>query len=258
MKLFDKKAIIGMVHCRPLPGTAGWDGDVEKLHSQAVQDALTLEKAGVDALIVENMGDGPFAATMDIEQRMALAAVSALVAAAVKIPVGIDAAFNDYEAGLSIALAVGAVFIRVPVFVDTVVTAAGILHPCAHKLMRFRHTIGAEHIKIFADVQVKHSHMLVPSITPLESAVDAAADGADAIIITGAVIGMETPLDLVRQVKEKIKLPAIVGSGFNAKNAKEQFAVADGAIVGSSLKKGGVILNPVDYDLTKALVEAAR
>ena len=56
-----KKFVIGMVHCLPLPGTVGFAGDCEKIYAQAVLDARTLEESGVDAVIVENMGDGPFA-----------------------------------------------------------------------------------------------------------------------------------------------------------------------------------------------------
>ena len=40
----------------PLPTTAGFDGDYQRIIDRAVQDAVTLEKAGVDAVIVENMG----------------------------------------------------------------------------------------------------------------------------------------------------------------------------------------------------------
>ena len=52
-----KKFVIGMVHCLPLPGSVGYAGDCEKIYAQAVQDALTLEASGVDAVIVENMGE---------------------------------------------------------------------------------------------------------------------------------------------------------------------------------------------------------
>ena len=57
-QLFELQAstIIGMVHCLPLPTTAGFSGDYQKVIDQAVQDAVTLEKAGVDAVIVENGG----------------------------------------------------------------------------------------------------------------------------------------------------------------------------------------------------------
>ena len=62
------ETVIGMVHCLPLPTTAGFDGDYQKILDRAVQDAVTLEKAGVDAVIVENMGDTPFSALLNKAQ----------------------------------------------------------------------------------------------------------------------------------------------------------------------------------------------
>ena len=50
--------IKAMVHCLPLPGTVHYHGNLERLFAQAVQDAKTLEAAGVDAVIVENMWEG--------------------------------------------------------------------------------------------------------------------------------------------------------------------------------------------------------
>lgn len=250
------QTIIGMVHCLPLPGTSGFDGDYQKILDRAVQDAVTLERAGVDAVIVENMGDTPFAALLDKAQLAALTAAAVRVREAVKIPVGIDAAFNDCEASLSIAGISGADFIRVPVFVDTVLFTDGIIYPCARKCMNFRKKMGLEHVKILADVQVKHATMLNSQITVEMSAKDAASNGADAIIVTGAVIGMETPIDMLKRVQSVVKIPVLAGSGVNHNNIHEQLQIADGCIIGSSLKKDGILTNPIDYDLVREVVEA--
>lgn len=252
------QTVIGMVHCLPLPTTAGFDGDYEKIIARAVQDALTLEKAGVDAVIVENMGDTPFSAMLDKAQVAALAAVTMQVKNAVKIPVGVDAAFNDCEASIAIASITGAEFIRVPVFVDTVVFTDGIILPCAKKCLEYRKAMGREDIKILADVQVKHAHMLLPYVTVEQSAKEARDNGADGIIVTGTQIGEETPLDLIRRVKQTVDLPVFAGSGVKAENIKDQFQIADGAIIGSSLKEGGIISNPISYDLVKKVLDALQ
>lgn len=250
----QSSTIIGMVHCLPLPTTAGFSGDYPKIIDQAVQDAVTLEKAGVDAVIVENMGDVPFSAHINKAQLAALTAVAAAVGNAVKIPMGIDAAFNDCEADIAIAAVSAAAFIRVPVFVDTVCTTDGIINPCAKKCMEFRKQMGLEHVKILADVQVKHAHMMLPYVTIEQSASEAAGSGADGIIVTGNQIGEETPIDLIKRVKQVVKLPVFAGSGVNTENIKEQMRVADGAIIGSSLKEGGVLTNPIAYDLVKKVL----
>lgn len=248
------ETIIGMVHCLPLPGTPGFDGDFQKILDQAVEDAITLEKAGVDMVIVENMGDTPFASKMDMEQVVALTAAATLVKQAVKIPIGIDAAFNDCKASLSIAAAIGGTFVRVPVFVDTVVFSNGMIKPCARECMYFRKQLGVSYIKVVADIQVKHSHMLLPNITIEQSAKEAADCGADAVIVTGSSIGLETPMEMIEKAKKVVKIPVLVGSGVNYNNISEQMKIADGAIIGSSLKKDGVLTNPISYELVREVM----
>lgn len=255
---FAEKKLFGMVHCLPLPGTAGYDGSMMRIIQQAVQDAETLEKAGVGAIIIENMNDNPPAVKMDMEQMAALAVVSALVKERVKVPVGIDAAFCDWEASLCIGNAVEADFIRIPVFVDTVVTASGMVFPCAREVMKKRKELGAENILLLCDVQVKHSHMLVKEISIEESASTAEEAGADAIIVTGAHTGQAAPIDTLKRLRSIVRVPLLVGSGFNARNAAEQWPFVDGAIVGSAFKKDGVLTNPIDFELTSKVVKAVN
>ena len=249
-----KQFVIGMVHCLPLPGTTGYGGSVEKIYAQAVQDALTLEESGVDAVIVENMGDSPFGVAMDLSQRIALAVATQKVRDAVKIPVGVDAAFCDWEASLTTACYTGCQFVCIPVFVDTVEFYGGFITPCARECMRYRHLMGMDHIMVLADVQVKHTNMVLPHVTVEQSAKNAADCGADAIIVTGSAIGMETPIEMIQRVKKVVKLPVIAGSGVNARNIGEQLKIADGAIIGSSLKEGGLLSNPISGQLVKEVL----
>jgi len=251
-----KRFVIGMVHCLPLPGTAHYHGDLNRLFAQAVQDAKTLEAAGVDAVIVENMGDDPFAVKLDTAQVAALAIATSKVRDALTIPVGIDAAFCDYEASISIAHITGAHFVRIPVFVDTVEFYGGMITPCARACMLYRKALGAENVMILADVQVKHTNMLLPHVTIEQSAKNAAACGADAIIVTGSAIGVETPIQMIERVKKCVNVPVIAGSGVTAANIGVQLSLADGAIIGTSLKEGGKLSNPISGALVREVLDA--
>ncbi|MDR2629450.1 MAG: BtpA/SgcQ family protein [Spirochaetaceae bacterium] len=249
-----KKFVIGMVHCLPLPGTARYNGDADRIFRQAVEDAQTLEESGVDAVIVENMGDTPFAVKLSTAQISALSVAVAKVREKITIPVGVDAAFNDYEASIAIAGINGCQFVRIPVFVDTVLFTDGIINPCARECLLYRKNMNAQNIMILGDVQVKHTRNLIPQDIE-ESAKNAADCGADAIIITGSTIGAETPLEMIARVKKAVKIPVIAGSGVNAKNINEQLNIADGAIIGSSLKKDGIITNPISGDLVRGVLQ---
>lgn len=252
--LFDKKCIIGMVHTPALPGTKNYEGDMKKVIDWAVKDAKTLSDACVDALIVENFNDYPMTNYLQLEQVAALAAVAQAVKEVINIPMGIDAAFTDTKASIAIAVAVGADFIRVPVFVDTVVTADGIAYPAAGEAIRYRRMLGGENIQILADIQTKHTHMLSNDVSIEESAELAAESGADAIIVTGQHTGAATPIDTIERVRKVVNIPVMVGSGFSIKNAEEQLKLIDGAIVGSAFKVDGKISNPIDYEKTVAIM----
>lgn len=250
-----KKFVIGMVHCLPLPGTAFYGGGARRIFSQVVEDAKTLEEAGVDAVIVENMGDAPFSAKLSVAQTAALSTAAAKAVDAVKIPVGVDAAFNDYEASIAIAHINGCRFVRIPVFVDTVLFTDGLITPCARDCLLYRRSLGAQDVMILADIQVKHTRNLAADIPIEESAKNAVDCGADAIIVTGSTIGSETPIEMIARAKKVVKIPVIAGSGVNADNIDEQLKIADGAIIGSSLKKEGIISNPISGELVRNVLK---
>jgi predicted TIM-barrel enzyme len=53
-------------------------------------------------------------------------------------------------------------------------------------------------------------------------------------------------------------VPLLVGSGVTPETVAELLSVADGLIVGTSLKRGGLVTGPVDPERVRRLVEAAR
>lgn len=252
-----KKPVIGMVHLLPLPGAPGYQGSLAEIFDRAVWEAETLEKAGVEALIVENFSDEPFIiGEPDVLSAAVMTAVLRDVRRVVSIPLGLNVQFNAWQAEMAIAHACGADFIRAEVFVDTVVSAQGIVYPCSAALMRYRKALGAG-VLIFADIQTKYTTNLVAQ--PLsQSALDAQNAGADALIVTGAATGQATPLDAVAKVKEIVDLPVLVGSGTTIHNVAESLEIADGAIVGSALKEGGLARNRVSSENAHAFMAAAR
>jgi len=246
-----------MVHLKALPGSPRFGQNLEAIYERALREASALEAAGVSALIVENFGDEPHQiGNLDAVPVALMTAVLARVVESVAIPVGVNVQFNAWEQEIALAYACGADFMRTEVFVDTVVMAQGIVHPCCAKLTRMRKQLEA-HVQIWADIQTKYTQNLVPQ--PLtQSAKDAVDAGADALIVTGAATGAATPLDQVADVKAVVQLPVLVGSGTNLKNVNDVLDVADGAIVGSALKKGGSAWNEVSLEASQAFMRAAH
>lgn len=253
LALMNKKMIIGMVHCLPLPGTYTSANTIWEIVERAVSDAVALENCGYDAVMVENE-DKCLPPHMTKVQFAAMSMVVCAVRKAISIPVGICLGCLNYEESLSIARVCNCDFIRTPVFVDTLLNYNGIISPCSHQLISYRKMIGAEDVFVMADVQVKHYHMLFPGIKLRESAEWAQSQGADAIIVTGATTGVETSCDDLKMAKASVSIPVAVGSGIDKNNIVEQSKIADILIVGTSIREGRCMAKPIDVQAASELV----
>ncbi|MEE9184632.1 MAG: BtpA/SgcQ family protein [Acidimicrobiia bacterium] len=248
--------LIGVVHLPPLPGAPRYSGDLSL--EGAVRDAGELEHAGFDSLIVENFGDVPFYPD-DVPATTVAAMTRAVLAIKekVSIPVGLNVLRNDGLAALGIAAAVGASFIRVNVYTGTMTTDQGVISGRAAEITRLRAQLGAE-VAIYADVLVKHA-VPPPGVTMEQAVADAVGRGlADAVIVTGSATGAPADRDMLRRAAASAgSAPVLVGSGANEENISGLLEVAQGVIVGTSLKLDGVTTNPVDPARAAAFVKAA-
>ena len=256
------KPVIGVVHSLPLPGAPGYRGQpMEEVYRYAVEEASAYARGGVDAVIVENAADLPFLKPDEIghETVTAMAVMAARVREAVKLPVGISCLADGVIPALAIAKASGAAFVRATQWVNAYIGNAGFVDARAPKALRYRAAIGAEGVRVFADILVKHgSHAIVADRGLAEQAHDAEWYKADALIVTGTRTGAATPVEDVAEVKAATSLPVLVGSGANPENIAALLRHADGVIVGSALKQGGVWWQRVDPEKVAHFVAAVR
>jgi len=243
------KPIIGMLHLMPLPGAPLYGGSVEKIRTTLSNDAQRLAEGGVHGLMIENFGDTPFYPGPVPGHVIAhMTGLAAEIRRTVPhLPLGINVLRNDGLSALAIAHAVGAQYIRVNVLCGARLADQGFLHGIAHDLLRLRAQLGATDIKIFADVDVKHSAPI--AARPLVDEVDdtIARGLADALVVSGAGTGKATDPEKVRQVKAAAKsTPVFLGSGVTPQSLPTLLPHADGFIVGTYFKRDSNPLNPVD------------
>jgi uncharacterized protein len=254
------RTLIGMVHLAPLPGSSRWGGSMERVAEHALADARALVEGGIDALLVENLGDAPFAPGRAEASTVAALSVvaAALHAAYPATPLGINVLRNDARSALAVACATGATFIRVNVHAGAVVADQGLLQGDAYGTLRERRLLGAE-VALFADVRTKHAAPLA-AVDLEHEARDLVDRGlADALIVTGQSSGEAAVLSDVKRVRDaRPDTPLLVGSGVTAESVAELLSVADGVIVGTWIKRDGCIGNPVDPSRVHRLVDAAR
>ena len=210
--------------------------------------------------MLENFGDTPFyPGRVPASVVAGMTHLAGEVCRRFDVPLGINVLRNDGRSALAIALAVGAAFIRVNVLCGARVTDQGVIQGIAHKLLRDRVQLGAQHIRILADVNVKHSAPLGLA-RPIE---DEAADllhrgGADALIVSGGGTGQPASPDNARRAKAVAgDAPVLVGSGVTPESIRSFLPHADGFIVGTALKVGRIVGHPVDPERVTALLRAS-
>ncbi len=254
-----RKLLIGVVHLQPLPGSPRWQGDLEAVIRFAVNDARAYERGGAHALFIENFGDVPFTKNhVAPETIAAMAAAGRAVREAVRLPIGFNVLRNDACAALALCATCSGSFIRVNVHSGAMLTDQGIIEGNAYETLRYRQRLCPSAL-IFADVHVKHAVPL-GNWTIEDSARDTVERGlADALIVSGTGTGMAADRADVERVRHACPATRILlGSGVKLDNLSEYLPLADGFIVGSSLKTGGKLASPVDPKRVAALVRAMK
>ena len=231
-ELLARKPVIGMIHMPALPGAPGHHETMEQLVGFAVAEAGKLARAGLDAAIVENVGDAPF--FREGVPPVTVAAMTRIVAsvkAHTAMPVGVNILRTACTEALAVAHVASADFIRCNVVIGAYVTDQGIIQGCAAELARLRRSLDQD-VAVLADVHVKHAAPLFD--VPIE---DAAADlaergGADAVIVSGARSPDPPSFDRVDRVRAAIDKPVLIGSGVGLADMRDFYDRSDGVLIG--------------------------
>lgn len=238
-KIFRKKShiAIGVIHLPPLLGFKDFPG-MQIAEYNALRDLHALEEGGFDAVMFENNYDIPHQEFVPPAVVAAMTILGAKMRAVSKLPMGVNVLWNDYRAALAIAKILRLQFIRVPVFVDKVKTAYGIIKECSKEIVALRRRLGAGDIALLTDIHVKHAE-IISSYSLQESAKRAIAAGSDALIVTGKWTGDAPDFAELAAVRKIVgDFPVFVGSGANRDNVADLCRYANGTIVSTALKEG--------------------
>jgi len=252
------KPVVAMLHFPGLPGRPLHDfsaGQGKALDSLG-RDLAILQEAGVDGVLFCNEADYPYQLKVGPEIPSAMAATIGMLRRDVRVPFGVNILW-DAIASLALARATGASFIR-EVLTGVYESDLGMIEPKIGEIAGYRTMIGAADVALFDNILPEFASA-IGSRGVAERARGAAFLGMDAVLISGPAAGVSFAMSDLRTAKEAIPgTPVIANTGVRADRIEEIFAVADGAIVGTSLKVDGVTWNAVDHDRAMRLMDAAR
>ncbi len=252
-----RKPVIAMLHLPGLPGrpwhdrAAGMAAAVDSVG----RDLAALQDAGVDGVLFCNEADIPYQLKVGPEIVAGMAFLVGQLRRDVRVPFGVNLLW-DAIASLAVARATGASFVR-EVMTGVYESDLGMIEPRIGEIAGYRTAIGADDVLLFDNIQPEFASA-IGRRTVAQRAKGAAFLGVDAILISGPAAGTSFEMTDLRAAKEAVPdMPVIANTGVRADRMAAIFAVADGAIVGTSLKRDGVTWNPVDPDRAHALMEAA-
>lgn len=252
-----EKPLIAMCHLEGLPGRPRYDpiGGLEAIVQSARREVRSLQDGGVDAILFCNENDIPYSTSVGMEAVATMTHVIGRLCGELRVPHGTDLLW-DPAASIAAAVASGATFIR-EVLTGVYDSDMGLLAPDLGKIAGYQHAIGAGDVALFANITPEFSHS-VGGRSVHERAASAAYLGVDALLISGPAAGVDASMSDLREAKAAVEIPVLANTGVKHETVAQMLAVADGAIVGTSLKVDGSTWNPVDPERVVDMVRRVR
>ena len=255
----DTKPVIAMVHFGALPGTPLYDADtgIDGLIDAARQDLNALQAAGFDAVMFGNENDRPYELQVDPASTATMAYAIGGLRSEITVPFGVNVLW-DPIGSIALAAATGASFVR-EIFTGSYASDMGPWNPNAGAALRYRNRLRREDLALFFNISAEFAYSL-----DRRSLVDRARSAVfssipDAILVSGAITGEAAAMADLEAVKKALPdMPVLANTGVKHETVGDVLEVADGCIVGSSLKVDGNTWNPVDPQRAAEFMRLAR
>ena len=242
-----KKPVIAMVHLAALPGTPLYDesGGVAQIVEEARKDLEALLGAGVDAVMFGNENDRPYELNVDMASTATMAYVIGQLRPLITVPFGVNVLW-DPMSSIALAAATGASFIR-EICTGYYASDMGPWAGRSAEPMRYRNRLGRKDIAMLYNLSAEFAHSLDQRPLPDRARSAVFSSIPDAVLVSGVITGEAPPLSQLEAVKRALPVtPVLANTGVRHETVQDVFRVADGCIVGSSLKVDGHTWNSVD------------
>lgn len=230
-EILSKTTVLGMIHL------AG-----RKPVKRALEEMAIFEEEGIDGAIVENY-HGTIEDVIKTLREISRSKTS--------IKIGVNVLPNEYQLSLVVADAYAADFVQLDHVAGAYTKGSLDFEDYARYKLRY------PTIVVLGGVWPKF-YTPIPG-SDLKTDLKLGAQRAEAVVVTGAATGLETPIEKIREFREIIgPHPLVVGAGLTPENAYEQLMLADAAIVGSCLKPYKDTERRVDRTRVRDLMQSVR
>jgi membrane complex biogenesis BtpA family protein len=253
------KPVIAMVHLGALPGAPLYDADagLSRLVEGVRNDLRALQEAGVDAVMFGNENDRPYEFKVDAASTATMAYAIGRVRDRIRVPFGVNVLW-DPMSSIALAAGTGAAFVR-EIFTGTYASDMGPWTPDAGKAMRYRDRLHRQDLALLYNVSAEFAYSLDQRGLPDRARSAVFSSIPDAILVSGQITGEAAALSDLEAVKKVLPdTPVLANTGVKHATVGEVLKIADGCIVGSSLKVDGNTWNAVDPGRAAEFMRLAR
>jgi len=255
----DRKPVIAMVHLGALPGSPLHDAKagIKGIVDGARKDLLALQAAGFDSVMFGNENDRPYEFKVDTASTATMAYVIGQLRPEITAPFGVNVLWDPMST-MALAAATGAAFAR-EIFTGTYASDMGPWNPDAGAAMRYRDRLGRPDLALLFNVSAEFAWSLDRRSLPDRARSAVFSSIPDAILVSGAITGEAAAMSDLEAVKQVLpKVPVLANTGVKHETVADVLKVADGCIVGSSLKVDGNTWNPVDPERAREFMRLVR
>ena len=253
------KPVIAMVHFGALPGSPLYDAEkgLDGILEGVIADIDALQGAGVDAIMFGNENDRPYEFRVDTASTATMAFVIGQVREKIRVPFGVNVLWDPMST-VALAAGTGASFVR-EIFTGTYASDMGPWTPDAGKAMRYRDRLHRSDLAMLYNVSAEFAHSL--DQRPLKDRARSAVFSSipDAILVSGQITGEAAEMGDLEAVKKTLPdTPVLANTGVKHATIGDVLRIADGCVVGSSLKVDGNTWNAVDPQRAAEFMRLAR
>jgi uncharacterized protein len=253
------KPVIAMVHFGALPGSPLHDAEagLAGLLDGCRKDLEALQAAGFDAVMFGNENDRPYEFKVDTASVATMAAVIGALRPKITVPFGVNVLW-DPMASVALAAATGAAFIR-EILTGTYASDMGPWTPDAGAAYRYRDRLGRRDLLMLDNISAEFAHSLDGRSLPDRARSAVFSSIPDAILVSGTITGEAAAMTDLEAVKRVLPAtPVFANTGVRHDTVADVLRIADGVIVGSSLKVGGDTWKPVDPERAAEFMRIVR
>ncbi|CAN5244593.1 BtpA/SgcQ family protein [soil metagenome] len=254
-----RKPVISMLHLMALPGDPAYDskGGIGAVVDRAREELEALQSGGVDGIMISNEFSLPYLTKTEPITAITMARIIGELLPDISVPYGVNVLW-DGRASIDLAVATGAKFVR-EIFTGVYASDFGLWDTNVGEVARHRARVGGSHVKLLFNIVPESAQYLAGRDLAAITRTTVFATLPDAICVSGATAGSPTDLEALKVVKAAAgAVPVFVNTGVRAENVGAQLSIADGAVVGTYFKEGGVFENRAQKSRVEELMGAAK